>query len=316
MSYREMCSAVLSQFPPFPLLRRHAGTVGILIVGWMLSAILPLTFPSLTWAEGTLWERLRGDPAMLPDRFMIRGGGAYIFGADTTITLNGPITGIGTSIDYDQTLGGDTESSAFRVDARYRFNPQHNLAFTWYRVTRSGDKTVDQQLEVDDLLIQAGAQVNSSLNISLYRAMYNWSFYHTEDVELALSPGIYIAKIDTMLNANATISAGDQNMTVTPGSTSSTLTAPLPSIGGYVNYYITPRLHAEVRTDVFWVQVSNFTGSMLEFYAGMEYRLFEHLALGAAYDRLDVNVKIDDNSGFGTIDNSWNLLYGFGTLYF
>lgn len=56
---------------------------------------------------------------------------------------------------------------------------------------------------------------------------------------------------------------------------------------------------------------------MNEFYLGLEYRLFKHFAVGAAYNRLDVKVDYAPNSGAGfSVYNDWNILYMFGSLYF
>jgi hypothetical protein len=57
---------------------------------------------------------------------------------------------------------------------------------------------------------------------------------------------------------------------------------------------------------------------MFEFHAGLEYRLIQHLALGASYDRLKANVdwnKSTSPSGV-TIGNSWNAVFLYGALYF
>lgn len=54
---------------------------------------------------------------------------------------------------------------------------------------------------------------------------------------------------------------------------------------------------------------------MFEFYAGLEYRLFQHFAMGAAYDRLQASLRGDGDQGFN-IDFSYNLAYVYATLYF
>jgi len=92
------------------------------------------------------------------------------------------------------------------------------------------------------------------------------------------------------------------------------LTVPLPSLGGVVNYKITPRFLAQVRSDFFYVKAGDYVGSMFEFYAGLEYRLFKHFALGAAYDRLAVDVKNEGRGGF-VVNVDYNLLYMYGTIY-
>jgi hypothetical protein len=54
---------------------------------------------------------------------------------------------------------------------------------------------------------------------------------------------------------------------------------------------------------------------MFEFYAGLEYRLFKHFAMGVAYDRLSTDLQDTSRSGF-EFDFSYNLAYFYGTLYF
>ena len=61
-------------------------------------------------------------------------------------------------------------------------------------------------------------------------------------------------------------------------------------------------------------KAGNLEGSMMEFYAGLEYRLFKPFALGAAYDRLVINAESAASNGFRA-DVNWNLLYLYGTLY-
>ena len=93
-----------------------------------------LTFsPPLRAEEGT--------DTKLSDKLMIRGGWAYVFGATTNVTANGPLLGVGTNIDFTKTLGGDSSTDAFRIDTLYRFNDRHAIGFSWYRVGLGGDKS-------------------------------------------------------------------------------------------------------------------------------------------------------------------------------
>ena len=75
---------------------------------------------------------------------------------------------------------------------------------------------------------------------------------------------------------------------------------------------------SQVRFDWFYLAVGNeFTGSLLEFYAGLEYRLFKHFALGASYDRLQAIVELDKKSSSGfSVENAWNTVFLYGALYF
>ena len=82
-------------------------------------------------------------------------------------------------------------------------------------------------------------------------------------------------------------------------------------------YKIFPRLTANLRTDYFYVKINDIEGTMAEFYFGLEYRLFKHFAVGAAYDRMMLNVDINSGKNNGwEIDAAWNSGLIYGALYF
>lgn len=273
---------------------------------------LILLVPDLGRAEGEIQPEL-------PDRFMIRGGYGLVFNADTVFQFNGS-SGIGASVDYADTLGGARDDQFWRIDARYRFNDRHSLAFSYYDVSRAGNQTLNQNITIGDTTYAAGGAIRSSIDIQLYRLIYNYSFYHNDKVELGISPGLYVARIDTLFAGNLVCAGGPScagGTTLASSVESEKLTVPLPSIGVLLNYNITPRLQAQLRFDWFYFEVSSAKGSMNEFYAGLEYRLFKHFAVGGAFNRLsiDVDYKPKDESGWG-VRNDWATAFLYGALYF
>jgi hypothetical protein len=104
---------------------------------------------------------------------------------------------------------------------------------------------------------------------------------------------------------------------VSPGGTSSSFTVPLPTIGLFFNYNITPRLQSQVRFDWFYLETAQFKASITEMYLGLEYRLFKHFSLGAAFDRFQVDADINPKKGGGfSFGNDWNSVFFYGALYF
>lgn len=284
---------------------RSPGVIWIPSLILLLCTAIVLAQPGLARAEEAAGDEL-------PDRLMLRAGWAYIFGANTILTL--PITaGISAGIDYNNTFGGESSTDSVRVDAMWRFNRRHSVGFSWYRLGLAGNRTVNQDIDIDGTTIDAGAGINSSLRLNLWRLLYNWSFYHSDKVELAISPGFYVTDISFDLTAQGSITGPGGGMFAST-TQEQKLSLPLPSIGLLVNYDITPSLLAQVRSDFFYLEIGDYAGSMFEFYAGLEYRLFEHFALGAAYDRLAVNVTNNDDNGFA-VNTAFNVLYLYGTVY-
>jgi hypothetical protein len=270
-------------------------------------ALLTLGFlcagPSLVRAEETT-------PSEQTDKLMIRGGWAYVFGATANASVGGPVLGVGANIDLTTTLGVNSSTDAFRLDGLYRFNDRHAVGLSWYRVGLSGDKSLNQDILIRDQTIAAGAATQTSLSFNIYRLLYNYSFYHNDKVELAVSPGLYSMQTKFNFAAQGTINGVVRTSTVI----NEQVTLPLPSIGLVANYNITPKLQFQSRYDFFYLTIGDYTGSMFELYAGLEYRLFKHFAMGAAYDRLTAGLKGNGDQGFN-INFSYNLAYVYATLY-
>jgi hypothetical protein len=125
-----------------------------------------------------------------------------------------------------------------------------------------------------------------------------------------VSPGLYMMRTTFNFAAQGIIN----NVPGTSTVVNEQLTIPLPSIGFIANYNITPKLQFQSRYDFFYLTVGDYTGTMFELYAGLEYRLFKHFAMGAAYDRLTAGLSGSGEQGFN-VNFGYNLGYVYATLY-
>ena len=258
---------------------------------------------------------LPSEPFSSEPRFFLRGGYQWIFGASTVLRFDSTLAGIGTAVDFSKTLGGERTDGGGRLEAVFRITPHHSVAFAWFRVDRSGTSTLDRDFQIGDRIFKVGSFVSSELDISLYRFLYNWSFYRSEKVELALSPGLYVSDIRTGLSGSITTEVGGDPSSSATGAESRNVTLPLPSLGLIMRYEITKRLSMRLRADWFYLRVSNIEGSLAEFTFGPEYLVTRNFGLGVAYDRFFVSMENDAERGY-RIDNSWNTAYLYGIVRF
>lgn len=244
------------------------------------------------------------------DKLMIRGGWAYVFGATANVSVGGPVLGIGATVDLTNTLGVNNSTDALRYDGLYRFNERHAIGLSYYRVGLSGEKSLNQQILIGDNTIGVGAGTQTSLSFNTYRLLYNYSFYRNDKVELGVSPGLYMMQTKFNFAAQGTIN----NVAATSKIVKEEVTLPLPSIGLVANYNISPKLQFQSRYDFFYLTIGDYTGAMFEFYAGLEYRLHQHFAMGAAFDRLQAELRGSGKEGFN-VNFSYNLAYVYATIY-
>lgn len=283
-----------SRLPVLPLLA--AFTLGLLCAG-----------PAMVRAE----EPTTSEQT---DKLMIRGGWAYVFGATANVSIGGPALGIGANIDLTNTLGVNSSTDALRLDGLYRFNDHHAIGVSYYRVGLSGDKSLNQDILIRDQTIGAGAATQTSLSFNTYRLFYNYSFYRNDKVELGVSPGLYMMQTKFNFAAQGSITGPGGSSVVSSTIINEQLTLPLPSIGLIANYNITPKLQFQSRYDIFYLTIGDYTGTMFEFYAGLEYRLLKHFAMGAAFDRLQAGLRGNGEQGFN-VNFSYNLAYVYATIY-
>jgi len=248
------------------------------------------------------------------DKLMLRGGWAYVFGANANVSIGGPALGVGANVDLTTTLGVNSSTDAFRLDGLYRFNDRHAIGMSYYRVGLSGSKSLNQDILINDQTIAAGGATQTSLSFNTYRLIYNYSFYRNDKVELAVSPGLYMMQTKFNFAAQGTIKGPGGSTAGNSTIVNEQVTLPLPSIGLVANYNITPKLQFQSRYDIFYLTIGDYTGAMFEFYAGLEYRLHKHFAMGAAFDRLQAGLKGNGEQGFN-VNFSYNLAYVYATLY-
>jgi hypothetical protein len=240
------------------------------------------------------------------DRFDLRVGGGWVFGADTTVSLIGA-RGVGTVIDFDKTLDGETSNSLFRVDANWNWAKRHGVSYTWYDVNRTGYRAIGQDLEFGDQTFPVGATLNSQLDIKLNRLMYHYGLARNEEVNLDIGGGFYYANIGMTLTAIGNFGS------ITDGTSKAvSLKAPLPTAGLKLEYKWTPRLSSTFLADFFYFSYNDWEGALTDIQFGLAYKITSHWTLGAAYDRFVINLEgpSGDESHF-QVDNAWNSLYSY-----
>ncbi len=258
--------------------------------------ITALTINASAWAEDEL----------LPDRFMIRLGGYNIRSADTIVRLDADGLPIGTYVDFQDTLGGDTSKTVFRMDGRYRFNDKHGLIFSWYALRFTGSRVLDRDIQWGDQIFPVNAQVSSELKFDVYKLSYQYSVYHNDKVELGASVGLHTMHVFANINAP---SIGE--------SQGDAITAPLPVLGLFADYNFTPRFSAYYNYQWFFINYQDqIKGGLQDFLIGLEYRVFRNVGLGFAYNRFALNAEAKGNAKTLNINTNWSGGMLYASVYF
>jgi hypothetical protein len=242
-----------------------------------------------------------------PDKYMIRLGAYIVENANTQFSVNSGAAGIGTVIDYQRDLNGDSDDIIPRIDGYYRFNERHRVDFTYFSLDRKGTRTlaIEPPITIDGE-DYSGGTINSDIKYTLYKVGYAYSFYHSSKMEASLSAGLNITNYDLKF-AN---DAGDKVE-------SAGVTAPLPMFGLRMGYAITPKWYVHYVSEVFFIDFDDTVrGSLLSYELNTEYKLFKSFSLGAGLARISTNIEVNDDDWRGSITDGYRGITVFGTFYF
>jgi hypothetical protein len=148
---------------------------------------------------------------------------------------------------------------------------------------------VGRDINFDDVTYSAGASLSSGFDTKIYRAAVGYSFLKSHRAELGAALGLHVTQFKISIAGEGHIG----NAAVQSELRKRDALAPLPTLGLYAGYAITPRLSAAARVDYLSLKVGDYDGRLVNTEARLGYRLLDHVELGAAYRYVDYDLNID-----------------------
>ena len=236
--------------------------------------------------------------------------GAYFPSINTSLEVNGADPG--DDFDLEDKLGFSDDDTIFRLDGYWRFFKRHRLALGYYQFNRDGSITLDEPIEIGDVIFGEGSQVSSELNLGFYTIDYLYSFYQGDKWEISGLIGAYW--VDLEFSAAAYVIANDEP--VLDAFESTDFNGPLPHIGLAFEYYITPKWLAIVKGGFFGLSVGDIDGNLTNLGAKLEYQFTKTFGLGLGYDYFRIDVTIDDNELRSDLVYKYSGIQAYGILRF
>lgn len=227
--------------------------------------------------------------------------GVFITDRDSNTRVDVSGQPAGTPVDLEGDLGLDSSDTVFRVDGYIRFNDKHRIDFSAFDLSRTSTKTIEKEINWNGTIYPIDTTVNGDFDLNVYKAAYTWSFMRREKGYLGATAGLYVADIGTRLSA--------ENIADRDGGS---ITAPLPVVGLRGEYQISEKWTFRASGEFFALEYEEFDGSLIDLFAGIDYQLFEHAAIGFGVNSVVIDVGIEDSNLNGEVD--WR--YDGGMLFF
>jgi len=217
--------------------------------------------------------------------------GLFLTERDSQTRVDGTIPDSGTPVDLENDLGLDKSDNVFRIDGYYRFNEKHRIDFSVFDLSRSASKEIEKEIDWNDIIYPIDTTVDASLDLAIYKLAYTWSFIRRDSGYLGLTAGLYTADIGTSISAE---SIGR--------SSSGGVTAPLPVLGLRGQYDFSERWSLRASAEIFAIEYGDFSGSLYDVFASVDYQITDHVALGAGINVVNINVGVSKPNLDGDLD--------------
>jgi hypothetical protein len=228
-------------------------------------------------------EAIPDHPA-LRDKFYFALG-AYFPRTTTSAELESR-TGVGTNIDFENTLGMKESKTVPMAMARWRTGERWRIEAEYFQLNRTGDKTVDRTINWGDRTFPVNSTVSSKFDFSDLRLSAGYSFFKTKDKEVGVAVGVHVAGYDVNLSGtfNGAPIAGE----------SEKITAPLPVLSFYGQFALTDRWAVGARMDRFALKYNKFSGNLTGIGLDVTYQPFKNVGFGIGSRALALKVSAED----------------------
>jgi len=241
----------------------------------------------VTLAGGAYAQNSNGEPW---DKFNISLGG-FASRSNSNLQLNDQTTGLGVSIDLENTLNVEAKFDTVRLDTLYRWGDtgRHQIEFHYFENNREGVRTLTEDITIGNETYNAGETLTTNLELSFANIDYAYAIVQNDYVRLALSGGLHITGVGLTIDSN--LGTGFQE--------EESFTAPLPVLGFRLDVNLAKNWRLRTRTDVFYLEYDNFTGGLADTYFGVEWNPFKHVGFGLGYNNVTYRVKGDGSDPNG-----------------
>ena len=202
------------------------------------------------------------------------------------------------SIDFDKTLGVDDQTTLFHGVFRWRFGEKWSLAGQYFRTNATGEATLLEDLEWQDLLFKEGISAAGGIETSVARLFLGRVFNKGPQHEFGAGIGLHNLKIAAFIEGETLLNDGTSGFRTGEASNN----APLPNIGAWYMYSPARRWLITARADFMTANIGNYDGTLWNGNIGVNYQAGRHFGIGLAYQYFSLNVKVDKSDWQGKVN--------------
>ncbi|MEK2688016.1 hypothetical protein [Bdellovibrio sp. GT3] len=218
--------------------------------------------------------------------------GYFLPSFDTTLRVNNERLGRGDEVNLERDLGIDVEETTIRGSVMWRMSERNKLTLDVFNFSRTGNKTIDRQIQIGDQIYPVGADLSSKFTFTIIPIAWSYAFIKTPDWEVSAGAGVQWSQINLKLNGSVSLSPISTSREATAAAN-----APLPLLGLDLKYMITPNWSVGTNVGAFAYKIAasgmDMQGNILSAAANTEWWFSTYVGVGAALNWFYIGVEVD-----------------------
>ena len=215
-------------------------------------------------------------------------------------------------IDFDTSLNLGSPDEVFAGELAWRFRNDWSFLAQYFKSSDSSSRTLGEDIEWRDVVFGAGTGATTGTNLSLTRLFVGKQLTtERRRHDVGIGGGVHWLSIGAFIEGTIVVNGNSQS-----ARRSVSAEAPLPNIGAWYRYSISPRWAFRSRFDLLSADIGEYDGLLTNVGVGLNYQMFENLGIGISYNYFELDVRIDKSDWRGKIETIYDGAYVYVSAYF
>lgn len=227
--------------------------------------------------------------------------GSYLAERSFKASANATVAGTTREFDFEGALGLEDAPNVLMAELGWQFGEKWGAALQYFNSSRKASRTLDESFEWQGNTYDIGAVLEAETNIDITRVFFARRFFDDGPHHLRLGAGLHWIEIGATVAGQATLN--DQSTEFRRSSASASL--PVPNVGAWYRYSSHDRWLLSARVDWLDARVDNYSGSIWNVSGGVNYRIWDHIGIGASYQYFQLSGEVKEPNWRGEIKTSF-----------
>lgn len=228
----------------------------------------------------------------LTDRFQLDVG-AFVPQKNLKLRVDGQSPTI--DFGFDERVGLSSEETTVSGDLRWRFGQKWSVSGQYFDTSDTGTAALTEDIAWEDYVLRVGSNVDAGVSLAVARLFFGRTFSTGPRHEFGLGAGLHWLELSAFVGGEFFLN--EETTGVRRESVSAD--APLPNVGAWYWYALSPRWLLTSRLDWFGASIGDYSGDLWNANAGVAFQAWRNLGISLSYQIFKVDLDITKSDWHG-----------------